>query len=125
MFKSRCDENARAIIEDETNAREAWKILEENKPRGSGTVNSTIRKFEGITLANCDDNIQTYINLFRKISREFRVLSIDWVFNSVWLIYHFYVGLGPAYNLYWEQYDQNYDPFKEDGKAKFTLDYAI
>ena len=125
MLKSRCNENARATIKDETNTREAWKILEENKPRGSGTINSTIKKFEGLTLASCNDNIQNYTNLFRKYLREFRVLYKDWVFNPVWLIYYFYSGLGEAYSLYWEQYDQNHDPFKEDGKAKFTLDYAI
>lgn len=41
------------------------------------------------------------------------------------MIYHYHLGLGLAYSSYCEQYDQNHDPFKDDGKHKFTLDYAI
>ena len=125
MLKSRCDENARSMIEDETNAHDAWTALEQNKPRGSGILNSTIRKFESITLSGCNDDPQGYANLFKKVSREFRVLSTDFMFNQNWLIYHFHSGLGAVYSSYCEQYDQNHDPFDDDGKPKFTLDYAI
>ena len=125
MLKSRCDENARAMIEDETNAQKAWKALEQNKPRGSGILNSTINKFESITLAGCNGDPHAYINLFRKTLREFHVLSSKFVYNQNHLIYRFHSGLGPVYSSYCEQYAQNHDPFDDDGKPKFTLDYAI
>ena len=113
------------MIDDEINTHNAWETLKELKPRGSGLLNSTIKKFESITLAGCDHNAQTYTNLFKKVSREFRILSPDLVFNENWLIYHYYVGLGPTYSSYCEQYNQNHDPFTDDGKPKFKLDYAI
>ena len=69
------------MIEDETNAYEAWETLKQNKPRGSGILNSTIKKFESITLAGCNDDAQAYTNLFKKVSWEFRILSSDFVFN--------------------------------------------
>ena len=56
MLKSRYNENARSIIKDETNAHEAWETLKQNKPRGSRILNSTIKKFESITLAGCNDD---------------------------------------------------------------------
>lgn len=125
MFKMRCKRYPRSMIEDETNAHKAWKTLEKLKPRGSGILNSTFRKFESITLAGCDNNTQTYTNHFLKVLREFGDLSSDLHFNDNWLIYHFHSGLGSAYNAYCEQYYQTHDAFDDNGHPKFTLNYAI
>ena len=125
MLKSRYNKNPQDMIEDETNAQKAWKTLERNKPRGSSIANSTFKKFESLTLASCNDNPQLYANTFKKVAREFRVLSPKLTFSDVWLVYHFHAGLGPVYNSYCEQYSQNHDPFDDDGEAKFTLDYAV
>ena len=46
-------------------------------------------------------------------------------FDENWKIYRFHMGLGPHYHAYCEQYNYLHDAFKEDGTAKFTLDYAI
>ncbi|KAL9063309.1 MAG: hypothetical protein Q9161_009533 [Pseudevernia consocians] len=100
ILKSRCDDNARSMIDDKTNTHEAWEILKQFKPRGSGLMNSTIKKFESITLAGCDDNPQAYTNLFKKVLREFRVLPPKFVSNENWLIYHFHAGLEPVYTSY-------------------------
>ncbi|KAM0794265.1 hypothetical protein BDR22DRAFT_714159 [Usnea florida] len=125
MFKMRCERHPRSMIQDETNAHKAWKTLEKLKPRGSGILNSTFRKFESITLAGCDNDTQTYTNHFMKVLREFRDLSPKLAFNEVWLVYHFHAGLGPVYNSYCERYYQTHDPFDENGDPKFDLRYAI
>ena len=125
MLKTRCEPYARSLIESETNAQKAWKILERNKPRGSGTANSTFKKFESLTLSGCNDDPQTYANTFKKVARDFQVLSPKLAFNEVWLIYHFHAGLGPVYNAYCEEYSQTHDSFDDNGDAKFTLDYAV
>ena len=46
-------------------------------------------------------------------------------FDDNFLIYHFHTGLKPLYNAYCEYYNQTHDAIDDEGKAKFTLDYAI
>ena len=127
IFRQRCEDNARDKIEDHTNAAEAWKELAKFKPRGSGMLNSTFKKFESLTLASCDSDPQTYASKFVGVLREFKNFpgKLNCSTDENWKIYHFHKGLGPQYQAYCEQYSQNHDSFDEKGGAKYDLDYAM
>ena len=125
MIKTRCELGVRCIIEDETNAQKAWTALGQFKPRGSGILFSTFRKFENVNLAGCDNDPQKYVNTFVGVLEELRDFSSEEDFPEVYKIYRFHSGLGPVYSSYREQYDQTHDAFDDNGKHKYDLNYAI
>ncbi len=125
MMRTRCERNPRAKINTKTNAKAAWDALAEYKPRGSGMLHSMFKKLNNVSLAGCENEPQTYASKFIEILNEFDNISEQLHFDENWLIWRFHDGLGSLYNSYYEQYQQNHDALKEDGIAKFTLDYAI
>lgn len=46
-------------------------------------------------------------------------------FDAKFLIYRFHNGLGTLYDSYVSQYNHTHDALEGDGKAAFTLEYAI
>lgn len=124
MLKSRCERNARSMIKDKTNARDAWMTLEKFKPRGSDILNSIFKKMNNVTLAGCDNDPQSYADKFIEMLKEFDTLSSKLHFDENWKIYRFHSGLRSVYNLYCEQYNQTHNAFDNDGEPKIDLDYT-
>ena len=75
MLKNRCECEPRAFINDVKTAAQAWEKLEEYKPKGTETLNSTFRRFESFTLSGCDNNPQVYVNRFHECLLIFDALS--------------------------------------------------
>lgn len=125
MLKSRCERNARSMIKDKTNAKDAWTTLEKFKPWGSDILNSTFKKIDNVTLAGCNNDSQSYVNKFIEVLEEFDTLAFKLHFDENWKIYRSHSGLSLVYNSCWEQYNQTHNALDNNGEPIFDLDYTI
>ena len=55
----------------------------------------------------------------------FEALSTEFHFGENWKIHRFHTGLLPVYSSYVETYNRYHEAFTEDGKPKFTFNYAM
>ena len=125
MFKNRCEDEPRALIEDVETAAQAWEKLKIYGSKDWEFLYLTFSRFESLTLSCCDNDPRVYVNRFSECLFMLNGLSAEPQFGENWKIHRFHTGLLPVYNRYVETYNQNHDAFTEDGKPKFTIHHAI
>lgn len=91
-------------IENITNARTAWTILETNfQHRGSGYLNNTFCKLDNLFFSLCN-NFNNYVSKFKMIVNKLQSFSTKIKLDKNWLTYQFHINLGNEHSGYFERY---------------------
>lgn len=118
--------NLYADIEHYTNAYDAFEKIKSNcTPDGSGYLTGAFAKLNDLTIAKCNTNPTTYVNKFREAVTEVENFSTHLRLDNNLLIWWFQSNLGSGYESYVDFYNQQHEPFKEDGSARHDLAYAL
>ena len=98
IMKMRCRKHVRKLIKDCINAIEAYKILKKNFIfKNVDIINDAFHKLFNTRLKDYF-SIDAYINKFRNINNELKILSFKMILNDNLLIYWFHINLKFNYN---------------------------
>lgn len=124
-MRNRLGFNGKELVKNETEANKAWTFIEnENKPKGSGILNSLFYRRDHLNLSVCKSHTD-YINQYQQLLCEIQEVSSAINIDVNESIYRFHTSLGKDYSSYILRYTQTHDAFYKDNEAAFTLYYTI
>lgn len=93
-----------------------WLSNNENKPKGSGILNSLFYKQDHLTLSVCKSHTD-YVNQYhQQLLCEIQEMSSAIEIDVNESIYRFHAGLGKDYSSYTSRYTQTHDAFDKDNE---------
>ena len=122
---SRLGNNLMADLENETNACDLWeKVVTNNKPKGSGTLNDLYRQIITLDLSQCKDATD-FASRLKAIHTDITNIAPRLKLETNFLIFLFHTGLGKAYDTYFTHYTQTHKPNNDDNtEPAYSFEYA-
>ena len=119
---SRLENNLMADLEYETNAYDLWeKVVTNNKPKGSDTLNDLYRQLITFDLKDATD----FASRLNAIHIDITNIAPRLKLETNFLIFLFHTGLGKAYNTYFTHYTRTHKPNNEDNtEPAYSFEYA-
>jgi hypothetical protein len=125
IMRNRLKCNDKNLLEDEINAKNAWKLLKNSfNSFESKMLNDLLIKLWNIILVN-SHNVTNYARRFKTTMQNIRRMIIHVSINDNFFILYFHLNLDANFEQYREHYTQTHEIVSNESNSVKDINYAI